>query len=109
MGFYASNISTPHRTLTEGEQRQLLSVTSERRDGFRDHVLYSMALATGLREHELAALEVSDVFEGDGRTKKRIVKHGSLHRPNQGLRSRPCQTSESLEQGTSEVRSRGWR
>ncbi len=70
--FYASN-STPHRTLTEQEQRQLLKVTGERRDGYRDHVLYSMALATGLREHELTSLEVGDVFEGDGAARKRIV------------------------------------
>src|SRR5664279_3100470 len=73
MGFYISNISTPHRTLTEREQRQLLSVTAERRNGYRDHVLYSMALTTGLREHELAGLEVSDVFEPDGSVKKRIA------------------------------------
>jgi site-specific recombinase XerD len=73
MGFFISNISTPHRTLTEHEQRQLLSVTGERRDGYRDHVLYSMALATGLREHELAGLEVSDVFETDGNVRKRIA------------------------------------
>jgi integrase/recombinase XerC len=63
----------PHRTLTENEQRQLLKVTSERRDGYRDHVLYSMALATGLREHELAGLEVGDVFEADGKARKRIA------------------------------------
>ena len=73
MSFYISNISTPHRTLTESEQRRLLSVTSERRDGYRDHVLYSMALATGLREHELAGLEVGDVFEPDGKARKRIL------------------------------------
>jgi site-specific recombinase XerC len=73
MGFYISKISTPHRTLTEHEQRQLLSVTSEQRDGYRDHVLYSMALATGLREHEIAGLEVGDAFETDGKAKKRIA------------------------------------
>jgi hypothetical protein len=43
MGLYVSNIATPHRTLTERERRQLLKVTGERRDGYRDHVLYSMA------------------------------------------------------------------
>ena len=73
MGIYVSNIATPHRTLTERERRQLLKVTGERRDGYRDHILYSMALATGLREHELASLEVGDVFEADGTVKTRIV------------------------------------
>ena len=63
MGIYVSNIATPHRTLTERERRQLL--TGERRDGYRDHILYSMALATGLREHELAGLKVGDVFEAE--------------------------------------------
>ena len=72
MGFYISN-STPHRTLTEIEKRQLLKITGERRDGYRDHVLYSMALATGLREHELTGLAVGDVFENDGAAKKRIA------------------------------------
>jgi integrase/recombinase XerC len=52
--------------LTDHEQRQLLKVTGERRDGYRDHVLYSTALATGLREHELAGLEIGDVFEANG-------------------------------------------
>jgi len=73
MGFYASNNSAPHRTLTDHEQRQLLAITGERRDGYRDHVLYSMALATGLREHELAGLEVGDIFDPDGKARKRIV------------------------------------
>jgi hypothetical protein len=31
-----------------------------------------MALAAGLREHEIASLEIGDVFEADGGTKKRI-------------------------------------
>jgi integrase len=73
MVFYASNNSAPHRTLPDHEQHQLLAITGERRDGYRDHVLYSMALATGLREHELAGLEISDVFEPDGKARKRIV------------------------------------
>jgi len=73
MGFFISKIATPHRTLTDREHHQLLKVTGEQRDGYRDHVLYSMALATGLREHELAGLEVGDVFEDDGKAKNRIA------------------------------------
>lgn len=42
----------------------LLAVTGQHRAGFRDHVLYSIALGTGLREHEIAALDVGDVFDG---------------------------------------------
>ena len=48
---YADATRTP-RTLTEREQRALLKVTGEHRAGFRDHVLYAMALGTGLREHD---------------------------------------------------------
>ena len=55
MANYADGARTP-RTLTEREQRALLKVTGEHRAGFRDHVLYAMALGTGLREHELIAL-----------------------------------------------------
>ena len=61
------------RTLTEREQRLLLKVTGEHRVGFRDHVLYAMALGTGLREHELVALDVGDVFDLHGRARRRIV------------------------------------
>jgi site-specific recombinase XerD len=57
MANYADATRTP-RTLTEREQRALLKVTGEHRAGFRDHVLYAMALGTGLREHEFIALSV---------------------------------------------------
>lgn len=57
MANYADATRTP-RTLTEREQRTLLKVTGEHRAGYRDHVLYAMALGTGLREHELIALSV---------------------------------------------------
>jgi integrase/recombinase XerC len=73
MRMYISNIGTPHRTLTDREQRQLLKVTSESSGGYRDHVLYAMALTTGLREHELAGLLVGDVFEPDGSVRARVV------------------------------------
>lgn len=61
------------RTLTEREQRLLLQVTGQRRDGFRDHVLYSLALGTGLREHEILALNLRDVFDEAGHAKRRLV------------------------------------
>ena len=64
MATYADNIRTPPRTLTEVEQRRLLKATGEHKAGFRDHVLFSLALGTGLREHELLALDVGDVFDG---------------------------------------------
>lgn len=72
MSSYAESGRAP-RTLTEREQRLLLKVTGEHRAGFRDHVLYAMALGTGLREHELVALDVRDVFDSAGKARRRIV------------------------------------
>lgn len=53
MANYADAHHTP-RTLTEREQKLLLKVTNEHRAGYRDHMLYALALGTGLREHELS-------------------------------------------------------
>jgi site-specific recombinase XerC len=60
------------RTLTDAEQVRLLKVTGEHARGFRDHVLLSFALGTALREAELLALNVSDVFSGDGKARGRV-------------------------------------
>jgi site-specific recombinase XerC len=73
MTAYADAVARPPRTLTELEQKLLLKVTGEHRDGFRDHVLISLALGTGLREHELLALDLGDVFDADGRAKRRVA------------------------------------
>ena len=70
MANYADGARTP-RTLTEREQRALLKITGEHRAGFRDHVLYAM-VGTGLREHELIALSVGDVFR-EGRPRRRLL------------------------------------
>ena len=73
MPAYAAAISRPPRTLTEIEQATLLKVTGEHRDGFRDHVIFAVALGTGLREHEIAALDVGDVLHEDGCVRRRIA------------------------------------
>ena len=69
---YADQIALPPRTLTEGEQRAILKVTGEHARGFRDHVLFSVALGTGLREHEILALNVGDVFGPDDKPRRRV-------------------------------------
>ena len=71
MSRYVDAVRTP-KSLTADEQRRLLAVTGERRDGFRDHVLFSLAIGTGLREHEILALDVGDVFEGQ-RARRRVT------------------------------------
>ena len=72
MTAYADNILRPLRTLTEREVAALLRVTGQHVSGFRDHVIISLALATGLREHEILALDVGDVFDARGRAKKHV-------------------------------------
>jgi len=61
----------PHRpapkTLTEEERHLLLKTTMTHRDGFRDHVIFSLALGTALREHEIVALNVGDVRGENGK------------------------------------------
>ena len=72
MSAYIDSIRRAPRTLTETEQRLLLKTTGQHRGGFRDHVIYSMALGTALREHEILALNVGDVFDiVDGKSKSR--------------------------------------
>src|SRR2546422_6467223 len=58
-------------TLTHGEQRTILRATAP---NLRDHMIYSMALGTGLRLAEIVGLNVGDVFMPDGapRTHVRI-------------------------------------
>ena len=54
-----AGIHRPPRTMTDAEQALLLKATGEHARGFRDHVLFSMALGTGLRESELLADKLS--------------------------------------------------
>ncbi len=72
MAAYADRITKAPRTFTEREQQQLLRATGEHRSGFRDHVIIATALATGLRAHELLALDVGDVFDAAGRARRRV-------------------------------------
>ena len=80
MTMYAANISRPPRTLTRHEQKLLLKTCGEHRAGYRDHVIFSMALGTGLREHEILALDVGDIFVGDKAVRRltpRVFKRSS--------------------------------
>ena len=90
MTAYADTISRPVKTLTEAEQRALLKVTAQHVDGFRDHVIFSVAMGTGLREHELWRADVGDVFDDAGRAKRRVAPACSKFRGGPRRRRRCC-------------------
>lgn len=71
MTSYATTTRIP-KTLTLGEQNALLRVTGEHRAGYRDHMILSLALGTALREHELAALNVGDIVDDEGKIVQRF-------------------------------------
>jgi len=68
-----ADAARPPRTMTALEQSKLLKVTGQHRSGYRDHVIISLALGMGLREHEIAALDVGDVLRPDGRIQRRVA------------------------------------
>lgn len=73
MSTYVAAIARPPRTLTAVDQARLLKATGEHRDGFRDHVIFALALGTALREHEIAALDVGDIMHDNGKVRRRFV------------------------------------
>jgi len=60
------------KTMTLAEQDRLLRITKDHRHGLRDHVIYALALGTGLREFEIVALDIHDVFTAQGKVRQRI-------------------------------------
>ncbi len=72
MGTYISNIPTPPRIMSDIEQQRLLKATGEHVKGFRDHIIISMALATGLRAHEIVALDVGNIVNTKGTIRRRV-------------------------------------
>jgi site-specific recombinase XerC len=58
---YAARTRRPPRTLTDEEVSRVLRVSGENKRDFRDHLILSFALGSGLRESEIVALDVEDV------------------------------------------------
>ena len=56
-------------TLTSGEQQKILRKT---RCNHRDHLIYSLALVTGLRLAAIVGLNVGDVYNGDKKPRNRL-------------------------------------
>lgn len=71
VGGYADDLR-PLRTLTLDEADRILRATGAHRDGFRDHVLFAVALSTGLRQHEITGLDWSDVATPAGTIRKLV-------------------------------------
>lgn len=72
MSRYDEGVIAP-KTLTDRETTLLLRATGERRGGFRDHLLFSLTLGTALREHEVVALDMRDVFDDAGTPRHRVA------------------------------------
>ncbi len=73
MANYAASFVRAPKTFTDRERSSLLRVTGEHVAGFRDHVLYSLAETTALRQHELLGLDVGDVRGPNGTIKRRVT------------------------------------
>ncbi len=73
MANYAASFVRAPKTFTDRERNSLLRVTGEHVAGFRDHVLYSLAESTALRQHELLGLNVGDVRGPNGTIKRRVT------------------------------------
>ena len=63
---------TAPNTLTAAEQRRLLRTSERDPAAYRDHMLLAVALGTGLRLHEILALNVGDVALEGGRPRTRV-------------------------------------
>ena len=64
--------SMPHLsppTLTHSETKAILRATAQNP---RDHVIYSLALGTGLRLAEIVGLDVGDVYTPEGKPRNRL-------------------------------------
>jgi site-specific recombinase XerC len=67
-----ANKARPPRTLTGSERSALLELTGQTSATYRDHMIFAVALGTGLREAELAGLNVGDVLDTSRRARERF-------------------------------------
>ena len=74
-----AHLSPP--TLTSSEQEAILRATAS---NMRDHVIYSLALGTGLRLAEIVGLNVGDVFAPDGTPRSRVRIRAEIAKGGRG-------------------------
>jgi len=73
MTVYAERTRRPPKTLTVEEQKKLLRITGESSDTYRDHIIFSVALGTALRETEILSLDCGDVFDSREKARRRVA------------------------------------
>lgn len=96
-GYVRGAVRGEPRTLSPAEQAKILKVTGQRRDAFRDHMLISLALGTGLRENEIRSLDVRDVATGPKEIKTRIQLRTFARKGKKKL-DRPAEAAEAKRQ-----------
>ena len=69
MSRYYYTVAKPPKVMLEREWEALLKATAQYKSDRRDHLLFSIALGTGLREKEIARLNVGDVYKFNGRAR----------------------------------------
>lgn len=87
-----SYVKVAPRTLTKSTQDALLKATGKYSEDFRDHMIFSIALGTALRESEIQALNCGDIYNDNGQARERIQlrvwKRGSKQLSNEQERKR---------------------
>lgn len=78
-------------TLTDSEQDRVLRASKVNP---RDHMIISTALGTALREHEIAALDVGDVWDGEKIRRRVVLRVFKGHDPAPPKGKRPGKKSE---------------
>lgn len=71
MSHFAQSLRPP-RCFTTHECEALLDASGKHASTFRDHMIFAIAFGTGLRSHEIQALNMGDVFNAEGNVRRRL-------------------------------------
>lgn len=71
------------KVLSEAELKRLLAVVDAGKHAARNRVAIMLSYLAGLRVGEIAALKVSDVFDGSGQVREQILLKASYTKGNQ--------------------------
>ena len=65
------------KVLTVAERKRLLAIIANDRRSERNRLAVMLSFLAGLRVGEIAALRVSNVVDGEGRVREKLVKIGA--------------------------------